>query len=321
MLVRVPYTALITTHSNQSGKRTRLSDLSSYPRITLVMPAYNSAAFIEASIQSVLSQNYPNLEFIIIDGGSSDGTGEIIERYQESLAYFVSEPDEGMYDAIQKGFDKSTGEIMAWLNSDDLHFEWTLEIVATLFTQFPDLGWLTSNILFGIDENGLPLNTSQVPGYSREGYLKGEHIPTPIKKFAVEYIMQESTFWRRSLWEKSGAKLDTALKYAGDAELWARFFEHAMLYDVSIPLGRFRTHPDQITSALREKYEAEADALLLKHGGKAHNNLTAFLRPLARKYTPDRLRRLMHYAGLLHKSRRIRYNMNQKKWEIKHNYY
>jgi len=295
--------------------------MSEHSKITLVTPAYNSAATIEKTIQSVLNTQYPNLEYMIIDGGSTDGTVEIIKQYEAYLDYWVSEPDKGMYDAIQKGFEQSTGEIMAWINSDDLYFDWTLEIVTKLFNQFAEVDWLTSNVLFGMNEEGLPLNVSQVPGYSREGYLKGEHLPTASKKFAIEYIMQESTFWRRSLWEKSGARLDTSLKYAGDAELWARFFNHAHLYDVSTPLGRFRTHDKQITTALRDEYEAEADAVLEKHGGHAHNSLSAFLRPLARRYTPTRLRRLMYAAGLLHKSRQIRYSMSLKTWEIKHNYY
>ena len=125
-----------------------------YPKISIITPTYNSVAFLEATIKSVIEQNYPNLEYIIIDGGSNDGTVEIIERYAEHLAYWISEPDKGMYDALQKGFDKSTGDILGWLNSDDLHFEWTLELIARLFTRFEQVDWLTSNIISGMDEDG-----------------------------------------------------------------------------------------------------------------------------------------------------------------------
>lgn len=293
----------------------------SYPKISIVTPTYNSVAFLEATIQSVLSQNYPNLDYIIIDGGSTDGTLEIIERYQEHLSYWVSEPDKGMYDAIQKGFDKATGEIMGWLNSDDLHFEWTLEFISRLFTEFNQVEWLTSNIISGMDEEEMPLYTSQVPGYSREGYMTGEHLPTEARKFAIEYILQESTFWRRSLWEKSGAVLDTSMKYAGDSELWFRFFEHAILYDVSIPLGRFRLHESQITSALRKEYDEEVEALMRRYGAKPHNHIKASLRKLARKHTPLKIRRILKYMGLLHISQRIKYNVSSKQWQIQTNYY
>ncbi len=298
-----------------------MSTISTYPKISIITPSYNSVAFLEATIQSIIEQNYPNLEYIIIDGGSNDGTVEIIERYAEYLSYWVSEPDKGMYDAIQKGFDKSTGDILGWLNSDDLHFEWTLEFIARLFIQFEQVDWLTSNIISGMDEEGMPLYASQVPGYSREGYLAGEHLPTESRKFAVEYIPQESTFWRRSLWEKSGAKLDTSMKYAGDSELWFRFFEHATLYDVSAPLGRFRLHSGQITTALRKEYDEEVEAIMQKHNATAHDGIKASLRRFVSQYKPRRGRSLLSNLGLLNRSQRIKYNTNTRQWQIRTNYY
>ena len=304
-----------------SHKVFALSAISTHPKISIVTPTYNSVAFLEATIQTILNQNYPNLEYIIIDGGSSDGTVEIIERYAEHLSYWISEPDNGMYDAIQKGFDRATGDIMGWLNSDDLHFEWTLELIARLFTQFEQVDWLTSNIIFGMDEEGMPLYTSQVPGYSREAYMTGEHLPTESRQFAVEYILQESTFWRRSLWEKSGAALDTSMKYAGDSELWFRFFEHATLYDVSAPLGRFRVHGSQITTALRKEYDEEVEAIMQKHNAKQHDSIKASLRRFASQYKPGRGRGILSNMGLLHRSQRIKYNTGTKRWQIRTNYY
>ena len=93
------------------------------PKISIVTPSFNQAQFIEETILSVLNQNYPNLEYIIIDGGSTDGSVDIIKKYADKIAYWVSEKDSGMYDAINKGFGKSTGEILAWINSDDIFFD------------------------------------------------------------------------------------------------------------------------------------------------------------------------------------------------------
>lgn len=293
----------------------------SYPKISIVTATFNRADFLEATIQSILGQNYPNLEYIIIDGGSTDGTLDIIKKYEQHLAYWVSEPDKGMYDAIQKGLAQSTGEIMGWLNSDDLYFDWTFERLVTLFNAVPEMEWLTSNQLFSIDAQGQPFVCFQVPGYSREGYIRGEHFDVPAQRFIVEYIMQEATFWRRSLWEKSGATLDTSLKYAGESELWFRFFEHADLYDVSIPLARFRKHGNQITSQLGTQYAQEIEQLLEKYGRHRHTYLSASLRRFFRQYTPFKLRRIPHMLGLMHKTKRLKYNVVHQQWQVQQRYY
>ena len=99
-----------------------------YPKISIVTPNYNGVKYLEQTIVSVLNQNYPNLEYIIIDGGSTDGSVEIIKKYESKLSYWVSEPDMGLYHAIQKGFEKSTGEIMAWINSDDMYVKGSFSI-------------------------------------------------------------------------------------------------------------------------------------------------------------------------------------------------
>src|SRR3990172_2381086 len=109
-----------------------------YPKITVVTPSYNQVSFLERTILSVLNQNYPNLEYIIIDGGSTDGSVEIIKKYESKLAYWVSEPDRGQSHAINKGWMRSSGEIMAYLNSDDTYRDGALFCIAKYFTEHPE---------------------------------------------------------------------------------------------------------------------------------------------------------------------------------------
>lgn len=207
-----------------------------HPKISIVTPSYNQAQFLEATIQSILSQNYPNLEYIIIDGGSTDGSVEIIQKYEEQLHFWCSEPDEGQYDAINKGFAHSNGEIMAWLNSDDMYFPWTLRTVASIMSELPEVEWLTTLHPFTWDWHGFCLELDQVPGYSKESFLDN-----------VGYIQQESTFWQRSLWNKAGKHISTKFKLAGDFDLWTSFYTFTELVGVTSPLGGFRKQMNQKT--------------------------------------------------------------------------
>jgi glycosyltransferase involved in cell wall biosynthesis len=200
-----------------------------YPKLSVVTPSFNQARYLEETIQSVLSQNYPNLEYIIIDGGSTDGSVEIIKKYESNLAYWISEPDHGMYYAVQKGFERCTGEIMAWINSDDKYFPGAFSIVAEIFTRFSKVNWLTGNPAY-FDEKGRTIFVNQFRQYSKFDFYSLEII----------WIPQESTFWRRNLWEHTGSKLDLQLKYAADSELWLRFFRYEKLYSTKALIGGFR---------------------------------------------------------------------------------
>ena len=233
-----------------------------FPRISIVTPSFNQAQFLEATIHSILSQNYPNLEYIIIDGGSTDGSREIIERYDKYLYDWCSEPDAGQYDAINKGFARSTGEIMTWLNSDDVYCPWALRTVASIFSELPQVKWLTTLNPLNWDWQGFCTGSRTLPGFSKEAFLDGCYLHRG--KRTMGGIQQESTFWRRSLWEKVGRCISSEYKLAGDFDLWCRFYAHADLHGTSSPLGGFRTQLAQ-KSRQTEQYMVEV--------GEAHDRM------------------------------------------------
>jgi len=224
------------------------------PKISVVTPSYNQAQFLEDTIQSILSQNYPNLEYIIIDGGSTDGSLDIIKKYAHHLHYWCSEPDAGQYDAINKGFKHATGEVMAWLNSDDMYFPWTLKTVASIMSELSEVEWLTTLQVGGCDWHSFSRGFDTIAGYSKEAFLNGCYL-------SMHFIQQESTFWRRSLWQRVGNQVPTKFNLAGDFALWASFFHHAELYGTTSPLGCFRRQNNQ-KSRQMEQYLAEAKQAL-----------------------------------------------------------
>lgn len=231
-----------------------------WPRISVVTPSLNQGAYLEQTILSVLSQGYPNLEYILMDGGSTDESLGIIRRYAPSLAHWESNPDAGQYDAVQRGLIRSHGEVMAYLNSDDLYLPWTLRVVGEIFAAFPRVEWLTTSCIAAAPSDGRFPIVSIRYNRSRRRFLETRGRLLESRNF----IQQEATFWRRGLWERSGGRMDTRLKYAGDFELWARFFEHASLVTVNIPLALFRYHRRQKTSDLKD-YLREAESVLSRY--------------------------------------------------------
>jgi hypothetical protein len=168
---------------------------------------------------------------------------------------------------------------MAWLNSDDLHLPWTLRRVAEIFAALPDVQWLTTLLPLLADSDGVPIGSYVLPGFARGAFYRGVYTADG----GGGYIMQEGTFWRRSLWERAGGRLDTAYPLAADFELWARFFQHADLYGVELPLAIFRTHAQQASQRQIARYTADVAQVLARYGGDGRPPLA--LR-LARRWLP-----------------------------------
>jgi len=225
------------------------------PRITIVTPSYNQAAFLRRTLASIHDQAYPNLEHIVIDGGSTDGSTDIIGEYAPRLAYWVSERDRGQSDAINKGFARATGAVLTWLNSDDVLLPGALRAVGQIFAQYPAIDWLTgrpANIDAADALRVFPQRVGRLRGWIRRGWYHGR---------AWGFIRQEGTFWRCSLWQRVGAAVDEARHYTMDYDLWRRLAAHADLVTVDQPLAAYRSHGVQKTADLAPYY-AEAGITL-----------------------------------------------------------
>ncbi len=211
--------------------------LSVYPRISIVTPSYQQGGYIERTIQSILGQSYPNLQYFVQDGGSKDGTVDVLKQYEDRLSGWTSEKDSGQSQAINHGFAHTDGEIMAWLNSDDLLLPGALHTVADYFNRHPDVDVVYGNRLM-VDESDMEIGRWIMPGHDSE-----------VLSW-VDYIPQETLFWRRRIWEMVGGKIDETFRFAMDWDLLVRFRDAGARFG-HIPrfLGAFRIHEHQKTSA------------------------------------------------------------------------
>jgi len=207
------------------------------PRISLVTPSFNQGRFLERTIRSVLDQGYPNLDYGVQDGGSTDESVAVLERYASRLDRWSSEPDAGQAQAINRGFERASGEIMGWLNSDDLLLPGALACVARFFRRHPDVDVIYGHRLL-IDEDDLEIGRWVMPPHCDEALVWADFVP------------QETLFWRRTAWEAVGAKLDESFQFALDWDLLLRLRSAGARF-ARVPrfLAAFRVHPRQKTSS------------------------------------------------------------------------
>ena len=200
------------------------------PKISVVTPSFDQVRFLEDTIRSVLDQGYENLEYIIIDGGSTDGSIEVIRKYSDRLAYWTSEKDFGQSNAINKGLARSTGDILCWLNSDDKLLPGTLTFVAELFSNNSYLECFYGDTVCIDQANRILLKRHEI-SFDFNTLLH-----------AMNYVPQSSTFWRRSVYEKIGG-LDESLHYTMDHEYWLRMARNRVTIEY-VPrfLSQYRWH-------------------------------------------------------------------------------
>lgn len=279
------------------------SDGQTWPRISVVTPSLNQAPFIEATIRSVLLQGYPDLEYIIVDGGSTDGSVNIIRKYEPWVAHWVSEPDGGQYDAINKGFALSSGEIMAWLNSDDMYVLNGLWVVGGIFSTLSrSVPWITGIPGFW-NEDGNLCKLYNLQRHERSlirfGCYEGR---------AFGWIQQESTFWRRDLWNLAGGSVDASFQFAADFDLWRRFAKHADLYSVDAIIAGFRRHNQRKTARHMHRYYEEVEMNLSDSG----------LSRLLNRLTQNRLGRRMVWFWMRNRCgwKSVTYDTEARQWVI-----
>lgn len=212
----------------------KTESLNPYPRISLITPSLNQGKFIEATIQSILSQNYPNLEYIVMDGGSSDNTLEVLKRYSSQLKW-ISEKDNGQTSAINKGLRMANGEIAAYLNADDLLLPGTLFKVAHIFMEHPEAMWVTGQCRI-IDENNQEVRRL-ITAYKNFWLWFGQRFALLM----TDYISQPSTFWRARALNDFGYP-DENLHYAMDYEYWLRLYSKYPPLFIPEYLSMFRIH-------------------------------------------------------------------------------
>jgi glycosyltransferase involved in cell wall biosynthesis len=253
------------------------------PLVSIITPSFNQREFLEATIQSVLAQDYAQLEYIVVDGGSSDGSVEIIKKYSDRLAGWISKPDQGQSDAINKGFILSKGEIMAWLNSDDLYTPSAISEAVAFLQDHPQVGMVYGDTDL-IDGNGRKIGSFNARQTSYQRMLRGG-----------VYIPQPAAFWRRDLWEQAGP-LDPSFYFAMDYDLWVRFAKISTITYTPRLWAKFRIHGSGKTTLSDDRCWPEMMRVHQREGG-------SMLSPFMGKYI---LRKLLGPAWHWYKSHKLK---------------
>ncbi|HXF86582.1 MAG TPA: glycosyltransferase family 2 protein [Anaerolineales bacterium] len=255
---------------------------SSFPLVSIVTPSFNQARYIEATIQSVLSQDYPRIEYLIVDGGSTDGTVDIIRKYESKLAWWVSEQDKGQTDAINKGFARANGEILAWLNSDDTYEPGAVSAAVRYLQEHPEIGMVYGDCNY-INEEGRVIGKFPAAQTNyvllRRGYV---HIP------------QQTTFFRADLWKQVGP-LDPSFYFAMDYDLWTRIAARSEIKYVPQTWANFRLHTAGKTLVADDRCWPEMLRVHYRDGGSFFSVIVAkyYIRKLIAPLWNLRRRRML----------------------------
>ncbi len=226
------------------------------PLFSIVIPTLNQGPFIEDTLLSILWQGYDNVEIIVVDGGSTDDTPAVLERYRPWISVLISEPDRGQSDAINKGFRRASGSILAWLNSDDLYLPGAFRTVLDSFAAHPDGRWVIgSGDIISADQQFL----RHVP--AREGSQQ--------TLMAIEndcFLLQQSCFWSASLWREAGGQVDESLSLLMDYDLWWRFSQRCAGIVTQEKLGAMRYYATVKTRRQGERFPAELATIYARYG-------------------------------------------------------
>jgi len=224
-----------------------------YPKVSIVTPSYNQGHFLEETILSVIHQGYPNLEYIIIDGGSTDNSVDIIKKYENHISYWTSNKDNGQSDAIYRGFSIATGEILAWLNSDDILLPNALNHISYEFCNNKSVGVVYGDRLI-INELSEIIDIQYAPAYL-----------TPLHWAKGQYVGQESCFWRKSVYDKVGG-LDPELFFVMDYDLLVRMSKITKFKKISKYIGGYREHADTKSSNYESIRRTEMELVKKRYG-------------------------------------------------------
>lgn len=214
------------------------------PAISVVTPSFNQQRYLEKTLLSVLNQSYPAAEYFVMDGGSSDGSLEIIEKYQDRITGWVSAADSGQADAINQGFARCTGEVFAWINSDDFYLRGAFQKAAEFFRDQPEVDLVYGDVI-SVDESEKVINVMQFSSYDRNDLL------------TFHIISQPGVFFRRSAWERAGG-LDLSYRLMLDHELWIRMMKTGKMAYLPIPLAAARFHDEAKNIAQAAGFGKEA---------------------------------------------------------------
>ena len=234
-------------------------------KISVITPSYNQGGYIGQTVQSVLDQGIDDLEYIVVDGGSTDQTLEILKRYDDRIKW-VSEPDNGFADAINKGIAMASGEIIGWLNSDDLYLPGALPVVMDYFKKHPDCRWLYGRCII-IDNSGRE-RWKWITRYKNFSLKRFSH----QKLLRENFISQPAVFFRKDIFTEAGP-LDLSLKYAIDYDLWLRFSQIAPAHVIYRDLAAFRRHGQSKSETGFRKQFSEQYAVAQRYGLSLFNRI------------------------------------------------